>query len=129
MKGDYLRYIAEVTEDPAAHHKAAEDAKARAVEDARLVAIHQAHPEWSNKEVAKYMPGRTSTQCDNRWRDKANPALRWGEWSFRRPAARIAGPPGDTSICVAGDGICLQGSRCVLEITDQASVGVQGWSW
>ena len=61
------------------------------LEDARLVAIHQAHPEWSNKEIAEYMPGRTSTQCDNRWRDKANPALRWGEWSYVEDQSMLEG--------------------------------------
>lgn len=46
----------------------------------------------------------------------------------RRPAARSRRREGGVWIGVAGDGVCLQGSRCVPQVTDQTSVGVQGWS-
>eukprot|EP00946_MAST-07B_sp_MAST-7B-sp1_P003709 g3709.t1 len=50
-------------------------------EDAKLIQIHEEHPNWTNKQVAELMPNRTPTQCHNRWNDKVNPALRWGDWS------------------------------------------------
>ena len=50
-------------------------------EDAKLVQIYREHPNWTNKQVAELMPDRTPTQCHNRWNDKVNPSLRWGDWS------------------------------------------------
>jgi hypothetical protein len=50
-------------------------------EDAELIKIYHEHPDWTNKQVAALMTDRTPTQCHNRWNDKVNPALRWGNWS------------------------------------------------
>ncbi len=58
-----------------------------AEEDAKLIAIHAEHPEWTNKQIAAEMPGRTPTQCHNRWWDKVNPELRWGNWTPEEDAA------------------------------------------
>lgn len=49
-------------------------------EDARLIEIHKEHPDWTNKQIASQMLDRTPTQCHNRWNDKVNPTLRWGNW-------------------------------------------------
>ena len=50
-------------------------------EDAKLIELHKKFPTMSNKEMSTYLPGRTSTQCHNRWVEVLNPDLRRGAFS------------------------------------------------
>ena len=50
-------------------------------EDAKLIELHKTFPTMSNKEMSTYLPGRTSTQCHNRWVEVLNPDLRRGAFS------------------------------------------------
>jgi hypothetical protein len=62
-----------------------------AKEDLLLVTLHALHPEWTNKQIAEKIPNRTPTQCHNRWCDRANPQLRWDEWTSEEDEALIMG--------------------------------------
>ena len=50
-------------------------------EDAMLIELHKKFPTMSNKEMSSYLPGRTSTQCHNRWVEVLNPDLRRGAFN------------------------------------------------
>ena len=50
-------------------------------EDLKLMELHRNYPTMTNKEMSSHLPGRTSTQCHNRWVEVLNPDLRRGVFS------------------------------------------------
>jgi hypothetical protein len=50
-------------------------------EDATLVRLHKEHRTMSNKKMAGFLPGRTPTQCHNRWVEVLNPDIRRGPFT------------------------------------------------
>ena len=41
-------------------------------EDLKLMELHRNYPTMTNKEMSSHLPGRTSTQCHNRWVEVLN---------------------------------------------------------
>merc|ERR1711871_850280 len=52
-----------------------------AEEDAILIRLHKEQSNMSNKKMANFLPGRTPTQCHNRWVEVLNPAIRRGPYT------------------------------------------------
>merc|ERR1711881_320683 len=50
-------------------------------EDLKLMELHRNYPTMTNKEMSSHLPGRTSTQCHDRWVEVLNPDLRRGVFS------------------------------------------------
>eukprot|EP00505_MAST-04D_sp_SCG-Rhode-Island_P000669 Stramenopile-MAST_4_protein_669 len=50
-------------------------------EDAILTKLHQENEGMSNKKMANFLPGRTPTQCHNRWVEVLDPKIRRGPYT------------------------------------------------